>query len=179
MEKLRIAIFSLLMLFLVFIGFAQIRGGFQYDNQGHINFVGYNTVGNDYIINVRVESMSPDKSIRKDIHANSGIKIGPNSIFGNWYWKKGDLVIITYPNNQCAMWECPETDKYYSGPTRVFTPIEEWVFITTSDGGRLGFYQILLEKGKRYIYFHDEYIEVPKGRTSFKLRNYTYYYREA
>lgn len=75
------------------------------------------------------------------------------------------------------MWECPETDKYYDGPFRIFTPTQDYVFVTTSDGGGLGYYQVLSEKDKPYIFFKDEYIEVPKNKKSFRVRKYTYLYQ--
>ena len=100
-------------LFLCFNTHAQILGGFQIGNDGHIYFVANNQTPATY--NVQIMAVSTDRrnSEVQTIAPNGGFYLGPSTSW-QWYWKKGDKIFVIYPNGQSQTWVCPQNDPAYN-----------------------------------------------------------------
>lgn len=92
--------------------YAQVIGGFQYYNDGHIYFQAQNQSG--YVFNVTVYAVSSDRrnSEVATLGPGGGFYIGPTTPW-RWFWKEGDRLTIVYPNGQSVYWVCPQTDPAY------------------------------------------------------------------
>lgn len=107
----------ILFAFFVFVSFsatAQLRGNFTMGRDGHIYFQATNVSG--YSFTATIEAISDDRTNSETITVGQGFYLGPSTPW-RWYWKKGDQIIVTYPNGNSVYWECPQTDAAYSHPS--------------------------------------------------------------
>lgn len=92
--------------------FAQLRGDFIIGQDDHIYFVATNTTGYNFYIHVSAISIDNTTSPTETIQVGEGFYLGPSTPW-KWYWRKGDKILVTYPNGQSVYWICPYTDKVY------------------------------------------------------------------
>lgn len=110
MKRFFIALTMMLCMYL--ISSAQITGGFNIGQDGHIYFMCQNQSG--YNLQVRVIAKSSDRTNSENQYMNNGggLILGPTTPW-RWYFKSGDLVQIVFPNGQYQSWSCPRSDVAY------------------------------------------------------------------
>lgn len=89
--------------------FAQLRGGFNYGQDGHIYFYLTNNLNQQ----VPISAIAQNTVKRESRTANGIILPGNVFFFGpnyGWAWEKGETMTITYANGQSYSWVCPTTD---------------------------------------------------------------------
>lgn len=103
----------LFMMFMCITANAQMVGGFQQGNDGHIYFVANNQTWATFNIQIVAVSTDRNNSETKMITPNDGFYLGPTTPW-RWYWKKGDKISVIYDNGQSQTWVCPQNDCAYS-----------------------------------------------------------------
>lgn len=92
---------------------AQMLGGFQQGNDGHIYFVASNQTAATFNVQVMAVSTDRNNSEVRTITPNGGFYLGPTTPW-KWFWKEGDEISVVYPNGQSQTWVCPQNDIAYS-----------------------------------------------------------------
>lgn len=95
---------------------AQLVGGFSVAQDGHIYFQAANNTY--YTITVKIIARSTDRNNSESwtIASGNGFYLGPTTPW-RWYWKRGDIISVVYPNGQSQTWTCPQNDKIYNSPS--------------------------------------------------------------
>ena len=101
------------MMFMCLIASAQMVGGFQQGNDGHIYFVANNQTNATFNIQIVAASTDRNNSETKIIRPNGGFYLGPTTPW-RWYWKRGDKISVVYANGQSQTWVCPQSDSAYN-----------------------------------------------------------------
>ena len=96
-----------------FCSYAQLTGGFNYAQDGHIYFYLNNPTPYQVPITWSVNNYNTNEHITNNgvMSPYSTFVYGPNA---NWYWVKGETFVITYQNGYSLKWECPQTDRFYA-----------------------------------------------------------------
>lgn len=101
------------MLFFRLLSFAQIIGGFNVGQDGHIYFQAQNQTYYTYQITIVAESSDRNNSENLTLSPGGGFYLGPSTSW-QWYWKKGDRISVVYTNGQSQTWICPQSDKEHT-----------------------------------------------------------------
>lgn len=92
---------------------AQLRGEFYTARDGHIYFQAINTLGYNFNVFVSAVSIDGRESPVEYISVGQGFYLGPSTPW-RWFWKKGDIILVTYPDGSQFSWKCPYTDRTYN-----------------------------------------------------------------
>ena len=95
------------------ISSAQVIGGFNVGQDGHIYFQAQNQTNYTYQITVVAVSSDRKNSEGWTLSPGNGFYLGPTTPW-RWFWKQGDKISVVYSNGQSQTWVCPQSDKTYN-----------------------------------------------------------------